>query len=236
MNPSDFEKVLESEELRNRFRVVVFGSARSKPGDPIYKEVYELGKAIAEHGFDIVTGGGPGAMEAANLGHSSAANENEVDSFGLNIKLPFEQSINKGVEIAHEHTRFSTRLDEFMSLANIVVVTQGGVGTCLELFYTWQLMQIKQMTHIPIVLVGDMWNGLIDWLEEDVLTRGMFNKEDLNVVHQVKDCNEAIEVIDEWHRAWTELGDKVAYQYNMFEAKEARPYKVIFDRHDNRKK
>jgi len=223
--------VFDNEEKKNRFRVVVFGSARTKPGDPVYEEVFQLGRAIADAGFDVVTGGGPGAMEAANMGHESSDNEANVDSYGINIKLPFEQSVNGGVEIAHEHERFSTRLDEFMSLANIVVITQGGIGTCLELFYTWQLIQVKQMCHIPIVVVGDMWSGLFKWLKEDMLSRGMFSEEDLDVIHFAKDCEEAMEVIHGWYDAWEDLGEGACLNSKVYALK-GRPYTVLFDENE----
>ncbi|MBT6068370.1 LOG family protein [Candidatus Peregrinibacteria bacterium] len=230
MNPqnTDINEVFENEEKKNRFRVVVFGSARTKPGDSAYEEVFKLGKKIADKGFDVVTGGGPGAMAAANLGHADSENEGVVDSYGINIKLPFEQSVNKGVEIAHEHERFSTRLDEFMSLANVVVITQGGIGTLLELFYTWQLIQVKQMSHIPIVVVGDMWDGLFEWMKRDMLSRGMFSEEDLDVINFADNCEEAIEIIEDWHSKWEELGGDDCLDCKKYKLK-GKPYKVLFD-------
>ncbi len=228
---ANIDEVFGSEEKKDRFRVVVFGSARTKPGDESYDEVFKLGKAVADHGFDVVTGGGPGAMEAANLGHAASVNEAAVDSYGINIKLPFEQSVNEGVEIAHEHERFSTRLDEFMSLANIVVITQGGIGTMLELFYTWQLIQVKQMSHLPIVVVGDMWNGLFKWLEDDMLSRGMFSEEDLNVIHFAEDCDDAMDAILAWHETWEELGGNDSMDCKKYKL-EGKPYKVVFDQRE----
>lgn len=221
----------DSKEKQDHFRVVVFGSARTKPGEPAYEEVFQLGKKIADAGYDIVTGGGPGAMEAANLGHEASKNEDNVDSYGINIKLPFEQSVNPGVEIAHEHERFSTRLDEFMSLANIVVITQGGIGTCLELFYTWQLIQVKQMAHIPIVVVGDMWPGLFEWMERDMLSRGMFSPEDMDVLHFANNCEEAMEVINDWHDAWESLGGGNCVNCKKYQLK-GKPYTVLFDENE----
>lgn len=225
----DFSEVFHNEEKKNRFRVVVFGSARSKPGDKAYDDVFRLGKMIADNGFDIVTGGGPGAMEAANLGHESSSNDKNVDSYGLNIKLPFEQRINPGVEIAHEHERFSTRLDEFMSLANVVVITQGGIGTLLELFYTWQLIQVKQMNHIPIIVVGEMWRGLFEWMKKEMLSRGTFNEADLDVLHLVDDMDSAIEAISGWHDVWEDLGGDSAIKMKKYEL-DGKPYRVVFDR------
>lgn len=233
MNPkADMNQVFGDKEKENRFRVVVFGSARTKPGDPVYEEVFELGKDIADAGWDVVTGGGPGAMQAANMGHEASENEDQADSYGINIKLPFEQSVNPGVEIAHEHERFSTRLDEFMSLANVVVITQGGIGTMLELFYTWQLIQVKQMCHIPIIVMGDMWPGLFEWLENDMLSRGMFSPEDLDVIQFAKDGEEAMELIRGWHDAWVELGDGACFNSKMYKL-EGQPYTVLFDENED---
>lgn len=225
----DINDLLSDESLKERFRVVVFGSARTKKGDGVYDEVFKLGKAIADAGFDIVTGGGPGSMEAANLGHESSTNEKTVHSYGINITLPFEQSVNEGVEIAHEHVRFSTRLDEFMSLANIVVITQGGIGTCLELFYTWQLIQVKQICNIPIVVVGDMWDGLFEWLESSVLTKGMFSEEDLSVINYAKDCDEAMDIIENWYEIYGALGKDACLNSNVYKL-DKNKFKVLFDK------
>ena len=225
---TDYSSVFSDEEKKNRFRVVVFGSARSKPGQKAYEDVFRLGKMIADAGFDIVTGGGPGAMEAANLGHESSQNDKNVDSYGLNIKLSFEQRINPGVEIAHEHERFSTRLDEFMSFANVVVITQGGIGTLLELFYTWQLIQVKQMNDIPIIVVGGMWRGLFEWMGKEMLSRGTFNVEDLDTIHMVDDVDEAMEAIIGWHDAWKDRGGDTGMELKKYELK-GKPYRLVFD-------
>lgn len=207
----------------SHFRVVVFGSARPKPGDALYTEVVHLGAAVADMGFDIVTGGGPGLMEAANVGHQVRAAElreagvdGHVHSFGINIALPFEQHINPGVKISREHERFSTRLDEFMALANVVVLVPGGVGTMLELFYTWQLVQVKHICNIPIILVGDMWEGLLTWLKDVPMEGGMFSLDDLHVLKHVKNCEEAQEAIQEWHDLFVEKGEEVCLNWKKY--------------------
>ena len=222
VNPKDIfcEEAMEP----GHFRVVVFGSARPKPGDELYEEVYKLGGAIADAGFDIVTGGGPGLMEAANTGHQSRAKElrakglnGHVHSFGINIKLPFEQVINPGVKISREHERFSTRLDEFMSLANVIVLVPGGVGTMLELFYTWQLIQVKHMCNIPIILVGDRWKGLLRWLRDTPMEEGMFTEDDFQILKFVKNCEEAMTAIEEWHELFLESGDSACLNWKKYE-------------------
>jgi len=164
------------------YRVAIFGSARIKEGDATYREVFDISKKLAEAGFDIVTGGGPGLMQAANAGHRSVATTSH--SIGLNIKLPMEQQANKYLDIKEEFARFSDRLDTFMALSDVVIVATGGIGTLLELFYTWQLVQVKDLCETPIILFGEMWGGLLDWLRNEVEGRGMFDAQDrLNLFH-----------------------------------------------------
>ena len=175
-------------------------------------------------GFDIVTGGGPGLMQAANMGHQATAKmlkdsggDGHVHSFGINIKLPFEQEINPGVKISREHERFSTRLDEFMALANVVVLVPGGVGTMLELFYTWQLIQVKHMCNIPIILVGDMWKGLIEWLKDVPMKEGMLSRKDIHSLKYVANCEEAVDAIQEWHELFSQEGENACLNWKKYE-------------------
>jgi len=148
------------------FRVAIFGSARIQENDPRYNEIYRLAKMIAAEGIDIVTGGGPGIMEAANKGHRDGRKNGDTHSLGLTIKLPREQESNRHLDIKEDFDRFSDRLDHFMYLSNVVVVAPGGVGTMLEFFYTWQLVQVKHICDIPIILLGDMWPELVKWIEK----------------------------------------------------------------------
>jgi len=226
MTESENQKDIFCQEAmeRGHFRVVVFGSARLEPGDELYEEVYQLGGAIADMGFDIVTGGGPGLMQAANMGHQATAKmlkdsggDGHVHSFGINIKLPFEQEINPGVKISREHERFSTRLDEFMALANVVVLVPGGVGTMLELFYTWQLIQVKHMCNIPIILVGDMWKGLIEWLKDVPMKEGMLSRKDIHSLKYVANCEEAVDAIQEWHELFSQEGENACLNWKKYE-------------------
>lgn len=179
----------------NHFRVTIFGSARINREDKTYKDVFKIAKLIGSNNIDIVTGGGPGLMQAANAGHKEGSKDNESHSIGLNIKLPHEQDANPHLDIKHDFERFSGRLDTFMSLSNVVVVAPGGIGTILELFYTWQLVQVKHICNIPIILYGDMWPDLIKWMEKWPLKRKLINKKDLNNVFCAKNCKEAIEII-----------------------------------------
>lgn len=167
------------------YRVAIFGSARIREGDEAYRDVFAISKELAEAGFDIVTGGGPGLMQAANAGHRSVTTTSH--SIGLNIKLPLEQQPNKYLDIKEEFARFSDRLDTFMALSDAVIVATGGIGTLLELFYTWQLVQVNHLCETPIVLFGEMWGGLLTWLRDEVEARGMFDTLDrLNLFHFTK--------------------------------------------------
>ncbi len=193
MSPVPFD--LKEELLRNDFRVSIFGSARIKEGDPMYQETHDLAYALAEMGVDLVTGGGPGLMEAASVGHRAGDKESKVDSIGLNIRLPFEQKPNDSLDVVENHDRFSTRLDEFMLLSNVVVVMPGGIGTCLELFYTWQLLQVNHIKNIPVIVVGDMWEQLLNWVKNYPLQAGFMNPEDMDFVVSVEKGSEALEII-----------------------------------------
>jgi len=195
---------LEEELKQKDFRVAIFGSARPKPSDPVYQDTYTLASLIAGEGIDVITGGGPGLMEAASLGHKNNDKAGASHSIGINIKLPFEQSVNPGVEVYDEHERFSTRLDEFMLLSTAAVVMPGGIGTALELFYTWQLIQVNHICKMPLILVGDMWKELIYWVIDHQLKHKYISPEDLNSVVCVKTPEEAFEVIKEAKKAFDE--------------------------------
>ncbi len=188
-------KTVEDELKIDQFRVSVFGSARIQENDKVYKQVKDLSKMIGEQGFDIVTGGGPGLMSAANLGHEEGDRKNKADSIGLTIRLPWETDDNKHLEIKKHFNRFSDRLDNFMALSNVVVVTPGGIGTCLELFYTWQLIQVRHICPIPVILIGDMWKELINWVKAYPLKKGLISPEDMNCIYVVKDNKEAMKII-----------------------------------------
>ncbi len=198
---------LKKELEKKHFRVSIFGSAREKSSEDVYKEVYKLAKLLGEREIDLVTGGGPGLMEAAAKGHKDGRKNNHAHSIGLGIKLPREQKINKYVDAAKEFHKFSSRLDDFMLLSNAVIVAPGGVGTLLEFLYTWQLVQVRQVCNIPIILLGDMWPDLIKWLEKWSLKKKFIDKEDLNLLFLARDYNEAIKMIDISHEMY-KSGDK----------------------------
>ncbi len=215
MKPSQLSRELK----RNEFRVTIFGSSRMKSIDSEYKQVYKLAKMIGERGIDLVTGGGPGIMEAASSGHKIGSKKNKAHTIGLNIKLPHEQRFNQYIEIKKEFTRFSERLDNFMLLSNAIVVAHGGIGTTLELFYAWQLMQVKHICHIPIILLGEQWKGLIKWLKNEPLKRRFFNKEDLGLLFIVKKSEEAIKIIDDAYKEYKEGNENFCLNYQKYKIK-----------------
>ena len=175
------------------YRVSIFGSARIKEDSEEYKTVYNLASMLASQGVDIVTGGGPGLMEAANAG----AKEGSVKSrsFGLHIELPFEADTNSHLDVKYHHRRFSSRLDEFMRISHAVVITPGGIGTLLELFYTWQLMQVDHISERPLILMGDMWKGLMDWLEAHPVQNKLMDQKDFDRLVFAKSGEEVIKLL-----------------------------------------
>jgi len=195
------------------YRVAIFGSARIQQGDQEYKDVFAMARGFGKLGFDVVTGGGPGIMLAGNAGHKSGMSNSH--SIGLNIKLPFEQQENKYLDIKREFDRFSERLDTFMSLSDVIVVATGGVGTLLELFYSWQLIQVKHMCETPIILFGEMWGGLLQWLTRDVLARNLFNKEDMRNIFHMSDCEKVIEFVKKSHEDRQNM-DHICINYDQY--------------------
>src|SRR5262245_32566399 len=151
---------------RERYRVAIFGSARAQPGTFVYDEVKRVAAAAAAMGCDLVTGGGPGLMQAANEG---AASVGRTASIGIRIDLPFEQGVNPFVEQAYDHQTFFTRLQHFVVASDAFVVVPGGIGTVLEMLVIWQLLQVGHVKDVPLVLVGKMWGTLIDWATTHML-------------------------------------------------------------------
>jgi len=190
----------EGKIRKDRFAVAIFGSARIKNDRPMYKKVYNLAKMLGERDIDVVTGGGPGLMNAANSGHKAGSRKTRAHSIGLGIKLPMEQSFNSSLDEKETFMRFTQRLDKFMLLSNAVVVASGGVGTLLELFYTWQLVQVKHKDKIPVILLGPMWPGLLKWLKENPLNKGYFDNFDYDMLYYAKTEKEAIDLIDKAYK------------------------------------
>jgi len=183
------------------YRVTIFGSSRMQPGDALYEDVRRLATELAEMGCDIVTGGGPGLMAAANEGEHLGDVENHTRSFGLRIELPFEQSANPFVEKLFLHQTFFTRLHHFVRLSSAFLVMPGGIGTTLETMMIWQLLQVRQIRDRPLVLVGKMWPDLVDWARQHMLTPTpqRADPEDLTLPTCVDTVEEAAEIIRKHH-------------------------------------
>ena len=177
--------------------VSVFGSARSRPGDPAYDLGVRTGRALAQAGYAVITGGGPGTMEAANKGALEAGGR----SVGLGIELPFEQGLNDYVDLGVNFRYFFARKTMFVKYAQGFVVLPGGFGTLDELFEAVTLVQTGKVTSFPIVLLGvDYWRGLSEWLRGAALTTGMVGEADLDLVTLTDDVDEAVATIVESDR------------------------------------
>jgi uncharacterized protein (TIGR00730 family) len=177
------------------YRVCIFGSARISANSEFYKLVQSLAYELASRSVDIVTGGGPGLMEAANKGAKEGSNKSR--SIGLPIDLPFETDANSHLDVKHQHRRFSSRLDEFMRISHAVIVTPGGIGTVLEFFYTWQLMQVGHIKQRPLILLGkDKWDGLIRWLEQKPLKLELMSAKDFQMLRVCDSVDDVIQVLE----------------------------------------
>jgi uncharacterized protein (TIGR00730 family) len=195
---------------RERYRVTIFGSARARPGTFAYDEVKRLAAALAEMGCDIVTGGGPGLMQAANEGAAAANAPERNRSVGIRVDLPFEQEVNPFVEQAFEHKTFFTRLHHFVLASDAFVVAPGGIGTVLELMMIWQLLQVRHVHGVPLILVGKMWADLMEWARSHLLTTQppLANPEDITIPRCVNSADDAIALIREHHAKWLEENNK----------------------------
>jgi uncharacterized protein (TIGR00730 family) len=189
---------------RERYRVTIFGSARTRPGHWVYGEVRRMAGLLAELGCDIVTGGGPGLMQAANEGATAAAAAERVQSIGIRVDLPFEQQVNPFVEQAFEHQTFFTRLHQFVLMSDAFIVAPGGIGTVLESMMIWQLLQVRHLHDTPLVFTGAMWRGLVDWVGQAMLRPGfeLANAEDLQIPRCVDTADEAVAIVREHRARW----------------------------------
>jgi uncharacterized protein (TIGR00730 family) len=186
---------------KDRYRVTIFGSARAKPGTPAYEETKRASKALAEMGCDIITGGGPGLMQAANAGVENAG---EIHSMGIRVDLPFEQEVNPFVDLAFEHRTFFTRLHHFVLASDAFIVAPGGIGTVLEMMMIWQLLQVRHLERVPLILVGKMWTGLVGWVRDSMLSfeTPLINAQDVDIPVCVETVEEAIEIIRKHREEW----------------------------------
>ena len=177
-----------------RYRVTIFGSARAKPGTIAYEETKRAARALAAMGCDIITGGGPGLMQAANEGVDAAG---AAKSMGIRVDLPFEQEVNPFVELAYEHKTFFTRLHHFVLASDAFIVAPGGIGTVLETMMIWQLLQVQHLEKTPLILVGKLWPGLVEWVRSSMLSfeTPLINAEDVDIPICVNSAEDAIDII-----------------------------------------
>ncbi|NYD42815.1 TIGR00730 family Rossman fold protein [Nocardioides panaciterrulae] len=169
--------------------IAVFGSARTAPDDPTYALAEEAGRKLVEAGFAVITGGGPGAMEAANKGASQA----DGLSVGLGIELPFESGLNPWVDKGINFRYFFARKTMFVKYSQGFLVLPGGIGTLDETFEALTLAQTRKVTRFPIVLVGvEYWSGLLAWLRGTVLADGKITEADLDMLTLTDDLDEAV--------------------------------------------
>jgi uncharacterized protein (TIGR00730 family) len=188
---------------RERYRVTIFGSARARPGSVAYEETKRVSKALAEMGCDIITGGGPGLMQAANEGVKLAGDS--AQSLGIRVDLPFEQEVNPFVELAFEHKTFFTRLHHFVLASDAFIVAPGGIGTVLETAMIWQLVQVRHLDSTPLILVGKMWPGFVEWARTQMLEfeTPLASPGDFDIPVCVANADEAIAIIREHRSRWT---------------------------------
>ena len=180
--------------------ITVFGSARTRPEDPVYELARTIARRLAEAGYAIITGGGPGTMEAANRG----CREGGGLSVGCNIELPHEQGMNAYVDLGVEFRYFFARKTMFVKYADGFVILPGGFGTLDELFEALTLIQVGKVRHFPVVLVGRAyWAGLLDWIRDTLVTRGAVDATDLDLLRVTDDPDEVVGLV----KAYAAAGD-----------------------------
>ncbi|KMQ80756.1 hypothetical protein BPMI_02698c [Candidatus Burkholderia pumila] len=185
---------IEATEYLSEIRpaISIYGSARLKSESPYYQQTIEIAQKFSDAGFAVISGGGPGIMEAANKG----AHAGKSPSVGLNIELPHEQSGNQWQDISLRFRHFFTRKVTFVKNSDAVVVMPGGFGTLDELAEVLTLIQTKKSRHVPIVLVGaEFWAGLLDWFKKTLLTNGVISEKDLDLMQVIDDPDQVLDAV-----------------------------------------
>jgi uncharacterized protein (TIGR00730 family) len=173
--------------------VTIFGSARTPQDHPYYRMTVDVARLAVKNGFGVITGGGPGIMEAANKG----ATEVDGRSIGLNIQLPYEQLPNRFIKLLINFRHFFCRKVMFLKYTSAVIVMPGGFGTMDELFETLTLVQTQKVASLPLILMGsDYWKGLVDWLRSAMLHQGYIVDDDISLIQVTDDPQEAIDIIN----------------------------------------
>lgn len=182
--------------------ISIFGSSRTKPDDPMYKLAEETAGEVTRKGFGVITGGGPGIMEAANKG----AREQSGKSVGLGIELPFEQGVNQFVDPDYtiNFHYFFARKVMFVKYAQGFIVFPGGFGTLDEFFEAVTLIQTHKINEFPVILIGkEYWGGLIDWIRNSMIKEGTISQEDIDLFHLTDDPKEAVQIICDFYQKHT---------------------------------
>ncbi|CAG4912964.1 LOG family protein [Paraburkholderia gardini] len=185
---------IEATEYLSEIRpaVSIYGSARLKPNSPYYKLATQIARKLSDAGFAVISGGGPGIMEAANKG----AHAGKAPSVGLNIELPHEQSGNQWQDISLRFRHFFTRKVTFVKNSDAVIVMPGGFGTLDELAEVLTLIQTKKSRHVPIILVGgEFWSGLLGWFKEALVPMGLINPDDMNLMQVIDEPEQVLEAV-----------------------------------------
>ncbi len=201
---AEFLAGFQTVERLDRPAVTIFGSARTPEGTPTYVAAREVGRRFAEAGFAVVTGGGPGLMEAANRGAQDAGGL----SVGFNIELPHEQGANAFLDVSLTFHHFYARKTMFVKAAEGFVIFPGGFGTLDELFETVTLIQTDKIAGFPLVLFdGDYWEEMLAWLRAELLPRGTISEQDFELVTVTDDPDEAVRIVVEAYEARNGGGD-----------------------------
>jgi hypothetical protein len=189
---------------RGRYRVTIFGSARIDPDHWVYAAVRDLAAELTRLGCDIITGGGPGLMQAANEGARMAGVDPDQASVGIRVELPFEQDVNPFVTQAFEHRTFFSRLHHFVLVSDAFVVVPGGIGSVLETMMVWQLLQVRKLYDTPLILVGAMWAELVEWARKSMLRPDspLASPEDFAIPVCCWTGPEALEILREHYGRW----------------------------------
>ena len=189
---------------RPRYRVTIFGSARTDPDHWAYAAVRDLAAELTRLGCDIVTGGGPGLMRAANEGARMAGADPDRGSVGIRVDLPFEQEVNPFVGQVFEHRTFFSRLHHFVLVSDAFVVVPGGIGTVLEMMMIWQLLQVRKLHDTPLILAGAMWAELVEWARRSMLRPdgSLASPEDFAIPICCRTGPEALAVLRDHYSRW----------------------------------
>jgi uncharacterized protein (TIGR00730 family) len=185
---------IEATEYLSEIRpaVSIYGSARLKPNSPYYKLATQIARKLSDAGFAVISGGGPGIMEAANKG----AHAGKAPSVGLNIELPHEQSGNQWQDISLRFRHFFTRKVTFVKNSDAVIVMPGGFGTLDELAEVLTLIQTKKSRHVPIILVGaEFWEGLLAWFKSSLIPMGLINPTDIDLMQVIDNPDQVLEAV-----------------------------------------